>query len=113
MVPKDNMADNRPLPPPNDNTDWFQRHILEKLEKLEIGQDRLAESHEKSSASFTAALTSHTDLDHEEFASLHRDIEALKPTKVIVYAGVSMILIAVFAAMIFLATGLHYRGAGL
>jgi hypothetical protein len=110
MEPKEPMADNRNLLPPSDNTDWFQRHILEKLDKLEIGQERLATSHEVSSKSFTDALTQHTTLDYEQFAKIAADIEALKPTKYIVYAGVAMILVAVFGAMIFFATGLHYRG---
>lgn len=106
------MEDNRSLPLSNDNTDWFQRHILDKLEELGENQKSLVASHQETAASMTKALTDHTSSDHVEFAVLHADItsikEEVKPLQKIIYSAVAMILVTVFGALIFMATGHTY-----
>ena len=106
--------DNRNLPPPNDNTDWFQRHILEKLGELGDSQKLLMTSHEQTAATMTKALTDHTSSDAVEFTMLHADITSVKddirPIQKIIYSAVAMILVTVFGALIFLATGHSYKG---
>ena len=106
--------DNRSLLPPNDNTDWFQRHILEKLGELGDSQKLLMTSHEQTAATMTKALTDHTSSDAVEFTMLHADITSVKddirPIQKIIYSAVAMILVTVFGALIFLATGHSYKG---
>ena len=103
------QEDNRSLQPPNDNTDWFQRHILEKLGELGDSQKLLMTSHQETAATMTKALTDHTSSDAVEFTMLHADItsvrEDIKPIQKIIYSAVAMILMTVFGAIIFLATG--------
>lgn len=89
---------------PEQPTDWFQRHVLEKLDDLGAGQRALNESHQRSIEGLTRANREHQQADAEAFAAVRQDIESLKLVKTIVFSFVGMILVVVAGALIAMAT---------
>lgn len=90
-------------------TDWFQRHVLEKLDDLGQGQRELNDSHRRSIEALTKANSEHQQADAEAFEQVRQDIESLKLVKTIVFSFVGMILVVVAGALIAMATSRPVR----
>ena len=85
-------------------TDWFQRHVLEKLDDLAEGQRSMHEAHQRGLQELVRSSSDHIADDNRNFAAVRQDVESLKLVRTIVFSFVGMILIVVAGALIAMAT---------
>jgi hypothetical protein len=99
---------------PTENDGWYKLHIMETLNALKEGHKEVLDNQKTMHAenvrrmeAIQNTIATHEQDDLKKFSSLNQEIADLQPVKKLVYAAITLVLMAFMGALIALVIVKH------